>query len=166
MNDLLGETISAVKSLSTELRPGVLDKFGLTPAIEWQCKEFTRRSGIRCEFKAPRRKLSLSDEISTALFRILQEGLTNIVRHSQANHVKLRLSIRKSTVSLAISDNGKGITAEEIDDPNSLGLLGIRERAESLGGTFEIRGEPDRGTKVEVRISLVAASTESETQNE
>jgi len=158
MNSLLGETISAVKSLSTELRPGVLDKFGLRAAIEWQTKEFARRTGIECEFKIARRKLSLSNEISTALFRILQEGLNNIARHSQAKRVKLSLSISKSTVCLTISDNGKGITAQQIADPNSLGLLGISERAESLGGSVEIKGEPDRGTKIKVRVPLAPSS--------
>jgi PAS domain S-box-containing protein len=156
--EILGETMSAVKTLSTELRPGVLDKFGLTAAIDWQCKEFSRRSGIKCEFNVSRHKLSLSSETSTQLFRILQEALTNIARHSQARRATVRLGISKATVVFTISDNGNGISEKEMSDPNSLGLLGMRERAESFGGTFEIDGEPDGGTKIEVRVSLAGAS--------
>src|SRR6185437_13703003 len=100
----LSETIAAVKAISTELRPGVLDKFGLAAAIDWQCREFSRRSGVKCEFKAPRTSLNLTAESSTALFRILQEALANISRHANATSVKILLRMGKHGLSLTISD--------------------------------------------------------------
>jgi signal transduction histidine kinase len=166
MNEILSDTISAVKSLSTELRPAVLDKFGLKAAIEWQCVEFTRRFGIECEFRASRKHSTISPAISISLFRILQEALTNVATHSQAKHVKVRLSARKSTISLSVSDNGRGITVEESNAPSSLGLLGMRERAETLDGRLSIQGKPGR-TLVSVRVPLTTKAAErTETENE
>ena len=151
INKQLTETISAVKAISTELRPGLLDKFGLAAAIDWQCREFSRRTGLRCEFKIPRAKLNLPAESSTALFRILQEALTNVSRHAQATEVKVFLRIGKHDVLLTITDNGKGIAPEEMSAPVSLGLLGMRERAESIGGSFFIESIPQKGTAVRIR---------------
>jgi PAS domain S-box-containing protein len=158
INKQLSETIGAVKAISTELRPGVLDKFGLGAAIEWQCREFSRRTGIKSEFKAPRAKLDLPAEASTALFRILQESLTNISRHAQATEVQVVLHIGKDDVSLRIIDNGRGITSEEIKAPQSLGLLGMRERAESIGGSFSVESTPPQGTVVSVHTKSGPAS--------
>jgi PAS domain S-box-containing protein len=151
INKQLTETISAVKAISTELRPGLLDKFGLAAAIDWQCREFSRRTGLRCEFKIPRTKLNLPAESSTALFRILQEALTNVSQHAQATEVKVFLRIGKHDVLLTITDNGKGIAPEEMSAPVSLGLLGMRERAESIGGSFSIESIPQKGTAVRIR---------------
>jgi len=151
VSELLDQTIASVKALSTELRPGVLDKFGLVAAMEWQCEEFSRRSGIECRCNVPGKELSLATEVSTALFRILQEALTNVVRHSQADQVRVDLTLDESTVSLTIADNGVGITQAEIRSPTSLGLLGMRERVEFLGGNLTIDGKPGAGTIVRVR---------------
>jgi len=151
INKQLTETISAVKAISTELRPGLLDKFGLAAAIDWQCREFSRRTGLRCEFKIPRTKLNLPAESSTALFRILQEALTNVSQHAQATEVKVFLRIGKHDVLLTITDNGKGIAPEEMSAPVSLGLLGMRERAESIGGSFSIESIPQKGTALRIR---------------
>ncbi|HZI48737.1 MAG TPA: PAS domain S-box protein, partial [Pyrinomonadaceae bacterium] len=159
INKQLSDTIRTVKTISTELRPGVLDKFGLAAAIEWQAREFSRRSGIKCEFKAPGVKLNLSPDKSTAFFRILQEGLTNISRHAHATQVKIRLRKGKRAVSMTIIDNGKGITQEQINAPSSLGLLGMRERAESIGGSFSIEGTPQKGTIMCVRTDIADALT-------
>ena len=152
---LLNETIVSVKSLSTELRPGVLDKFGLEAALEWQCEEFGRRSGIECEWTIPQEKLSITPQRSTALFRIFQEALTNVARHSQATRVRVDLRQEGPQVVLTIIDNGRGITSEERNAPDSLGLLGMRERTEYLGGTFAVIGAPGKGTTVTVRLPLV-----------
>lgn len=151
IGDALGETIGAVKAISTELRPGVLDQLGLPAAIEWQCREFSRRSGVDCEFKIPRRKIVLGADDSTALFRVLQEALTNVARHAQATKVTVVLSVGKNGVLLTVTDNGRGITEEEINAPNSLGLLGMRERVESIGAEFSIEGTPGKSTVVSVR---------------
>lgn len=152
ISDLLGETIGAVKAIATELRPGVLDQFGLAAAIEWQCREFSRRSGIACETKVPR-NLVLDSEVSTALFRVLQEALTNIAQHSKARRATVVLSVRKDRASLTVSDDGRGIRPEEINAPDSLGLLGMRERVESIGGEFSIAGKPHQGTLICVSTS-------------
>jgi PAS domain S-box-containing protein len=154
VNRLLGETIVQVKNLSTELRPGVLDKFGLTAAVEWQCQEFERRTGIKYQFRLPHEEPSLSVERSTALFRILQEALTNVACHSRAGKIIVELKVKDRDVTLTAQDDGRGITVDEISAPSSLGLLGMRERAEMLGGDFNIQGEQGRGTVVNVSIPL------------
>jgi signal transduction histidine kinase len=154
INHLLNETISLVKTLSTELRPGVLDKFGLGAAIEWQCEQFGRRTGIRCESNVPEEGLKVAPALSTALFRIVQEALTNVARHAQASKVKIEIATDDSNVLLKLSDNGRGITREESEAPSSLGLLGMRERAETLGGALIINGTPRKGTVLSVSIPL------------
>jgi signal transduction histidine kinase len=148
----LENTITTVKTLSTELRPGILDKLGLAAAVEWQCQEFEKRSGINCSCHVPEKEISVSDERSTALFRILQESLANVTRHSQATSVKVELHLGKSDMTLRVSDNGRGITSSEISDSSSLGLLGMRERAELLGGHLTISGKPTSGTTVTAQV--------------
>jgi len=151
------KTIAEVKTLSTELRPGVLDKFGLAAAIEWQCQEFERRTGIKCDCQITSEELSLTSERSTALFRILQEALVNVARHSQASSVCVTLGVDNAQVHLTVADNGKGITAEQISNPASLGLLGMRERAELLDGYFNIEALATRGTKITASIPFAPA---------
>ena len=154
MNGQVDRLVAAVKTLSTELRPGILDKFGLAPAVEWQCQEFKRRSGITCSCAVPSQELILGTDIATAMFRILQESLSNVVRHSEANAVKVELKVAKRDLVLTVSDNGKGIARDQILDPASLGLLGMRERAELLDGTFIIESNPAGGTTTRVRIPI------------
>ena len=151
------KTIAEVKTLSTELRPGVLDKFGLAAAIEWQCQEFERRTGIKCDCQVTSEELSLTSERSTALFRILQEALVNVARHSQASSVHVTLGVDNAQVHLTVADNGKGIRAEQISNPASLGLLGMRERAELLDGYFNIEALTTRGTKISATIPFAPA---------
>ena len=155
---LLNETIASVKNLSTELRPGVLDKLGLAAAIEWQCEEFGRRTGIKSECHIPRNDLFISAEKSTALFRILQEALANVARHSKATSVRIELSVDKSNVILTVKDNGRGITEDEILAPQSLGLLGMRERAEVLGGRFTVEGKPGAGSVLKAIAPINSAA--------
>jgi PAS domain S-box-containing protein len=148
------ETARAVKTISTELRPGVLDKFGLAAAIEWQCEETSRRMKIDCHANVPQQELNIPPEISTALFRILQEALTNVAVHANADMIDVDLIVTDSAVSLVIADNGRGITSEEIKAPNSLGILGMRERVEFLKGSFSVSGAPGRGTIVRATFNL------------
>jgi signal transduction histidine kinase len=152
--ELLDETLTAVKSLSTELRPSVLDTFGLSAAVEWQCSEFERRTGIACECRQLDDEMVLNAECSTALFRILQEALTNVARHSRATKVYVELAVNGSHVGLTVRDNGRGVTEDELAAPGSLGLLGMRERAVLLGGDFFVRGEPGKGSVVVARVPL------------
>src|SRR5687767_2000658 len=152
MLKLIDSTVHAVRRLSTELRPAILDSLGLIPAIEWLAQEFEKRTGVNCEFVSADDDLNLDHERTTALFRICQEALTNVTRYANATAVHIVLEIDNQQVVLQISDNGRGITDAEKKATNSFGLLGMRERARLLGGTFEITGEPGKGTALTVRI--------------
>jgi signal transduction histidine kinase len=152
--NLVDETLIAVKNLSAELRPRVLDTFGLSAAVEWQCCEFEKRTGIKSRCRLPESDVSLTTERSTALFRILQETLTNVARHSQATEVFISLTISDGFATLKIKDNGNGVTEEQITSRYSLGMLGMHERANLLGGDIVMKGEPGKGTLVTARIPL------------
>lgn len=152
---LLNDAIAAVKTLSTELRPGVLDKFGLVAAVEWQGQEFERRTGIKCESRLPNAELNIGPERSTAIFRILQEALSNVARHSTAKNVSIELKPNDQELSLKVRDDGRGINTDEALAPDSLGLLGMRERAQMVGGNFTVYGKPGEGTTAEARIPMV-----------
>jgi PAS domain S-box-containing protein len=147
-------TISSVQRLVTELRPGVLDDLGLVAAIEWQCQDFERRSGIRCSCKAKGGDIQLEGPLATAAFRICQEALMNVARHANATALHVLITQVNRSLLLAIRDNGVGIPVEKLTASTSLGLLGMRERAAGLGGTVKIIGLPGKGTTVIVRVPL------------
>lgn len=149
---LIDDTIKTVRKISTELRPGILDDLGLIAAIEWQCSEFEKRNGIKCTFTTGLDDLDFGTNISTEVFRIVQETLTNIVRHSNATSVDIKMKLNEGTIMMEISDNGKGITVDEINNTKSLGLLGMGERAKILGGKFSIKGKPGKGTAVTLQV--------------
>ena len=154
MSILIDETIKTVRRIATQLRPGVLDDLGLVAAIEWQVQDFCERTWVECEFKSGVKQLNLDQNLSTALFRILQETLTNIARHANASRVKIRLKKDKDNIVLRVEDNGRGITEREISGSKSLGLLGIKERAFLFGGSVDITGRQNKGTVVAVHIPL------------
>ena len=154
MSKLIDNSIQTVQEISTELRPGVLDDLGLTAAIEWQAQEFQTQTGIRCRFTSNAEDITLDKVWSTAIFRILQEALTNVARHANATRVNISLREKAGSLILVVRDNGKGITETATFNPKSLGLLGMRERALFLGGEVKIRGTPGKGTKITVRIPL------------
>ena len=144
--------IRTVRKIATELRPGVLDELGVIAAIEWMVKDFKKRTGIGC-------KVSIQgvDKISdttraTAIFRIVQEALTNVMRHAAASQVKVSLEKKGHTLAVEVRDNGIGITEARITGSKSLGLIGIRERVRLLGGEAVIRGKPGEGTSVKVTL--------------
>jgi len=145
-------TIQTVRRIAMELRPGVLDDLGLVAALEWQLKDFEKRTGIRCEFFPPGKDISLDADLSTALFRIFQEALTNVARHSGATEVHVRLHADADSSTLEVEDNGKGIEKEKVLSSKSLGFLGMRERAQMFGGRITVTGTPGRGTIVTVEI--------------
>ena len=154
MSGLIDTTISAVQRISSELRPGVLDYLGLSAAIEWQMKEFREHTGIECS-AAISNDISVEDQsISTAVFRIVQETLTNVIRHSKATRVDVKLGKTDNTLVLEAEDNGMGIDAEKVLSRSSFGLMGMRERARFLGGNIDILGIPGKGTTVKVSIPL------------
>ena len=145
-------TIQTVRRIAMELRPGILDDLGLVAALEWQLKDFEKRTGIRSEFLPPGEDISLDADLSTALFRIFQEALTNVARHSGATEVHVRLHVEAGSTTLEVEDNGKGIKNEKSLSSKSLGLLGMRERAQMFGGRITVTGTPGTGTTVTVDI--------------
>lgn len=147
-------TINTVRRIASELRPSVLDDLGLMEALEWQSQQFQTRTGITCVCDCSAELMKLNREHSTTIFRIFQEALTNILRHAQASRVEISAREEADHFVLIISDNGRGITEAEMSAPQSLGLLGMRERAALVGGEIEIKGETGRGTVVTVRIPI------------
>jgi len=154
MYELIDEAIQTVKRISTELRPGVLDDLGLSAAIEWAGQEFEKRTEIKLEFTSGPKDIILDGDRSTAIFRIFQEALTNIVRHANATKVRISLKQDGDRVILRIRDNGKGIDKKQLSDPKAFGLIGMRERAMSKGGDVKISGTPGGGTTIIVSIPL------------
>jgi PAS domain S-box-containing protein len=152
--DMIDASVESVQKISAKLRPGILDELGLIAAIEWQTEEFEKMTNVKCSLVLPKEDLVLEKNKSTAIFRILQEALTNIARHSQATKVLISLLNYKSNVSLEIQDNGKGITQEQIKDFKSLGIHGMEERAMVFGGQVYIEGISGKGTTVKVEIPI------------
>ena len=154
MFEVIDATIQSVRKIATGLRPEVLDEVGLGPAIEWQAREFQKRSGIRCKVSLPQSGVAIERERSTAAFRIFQELLTNIARHADATRIDVAMRVDHEVLLLEVEDNGKGIDEAALLSPKSLGILGMRERALPFGGGIEITGVPDQGTRVKVSIPL------------
>jgi len=152
---LVDETIESVRRISTELRPGMLDDLGLAATVEWAAEEFAARTGTRCLLDLLPEQDAIDSETATAVFRIFQETLTNVARHANASEVKVRLADEDGDLTLEVHDNGRGIRADELSSANSLGILGMRERALLLGGTLSITGGPGKGTTVRIRIPKV-----------
>ncbi len=154
MSDLIDRTIKTVKKISAELRPFLLDDFGLSAAIEWQVAEFQKRTGIECELTSAPPEIVLDQAISIAVFRVFQETLTNITRHANATKVEVSLQKEDGQVALEVRDNGDGIRAQDLSDPKSFGLMGMRERVHSFGGRLEIGGSTSKGTVVKAIIPI------------
>jgi signal transduction histidine kinase len=151
---LLEGTIKSVGRICAELRPSLLDHLGLDAAIDQELTEFQSRTGISSAFDFRQVDLCTSKEHATTLFRIFQEALTNVARHADASKVETHLTREEGQLRLTIRDNGKGIGEAPINDPASLGLIGMRERALQLGGTLEIKGNNGSGTSVTVSIPV------------
>ncbi len=146
-------TIKSVRQIINDLRPNVLD-LGLSAAVEWQIAEFRRRTGIACELVADPGEVTLGDHGATAFFRILQESLSNIVRHAHATNVRVALAAGGGQLTMTVTDNGIGLGARERGKAGSFGLVGIEERIGLLGGSFSIRSTDGEGTTVCVSVPL------------
>ncbi|MBO6622523.1 MAG: PAS domain-containing protein [Balneola sp.] len=147
--------INSVQRITTELRPEVLDDLGLKDAIDWQAKEFSKRAGLVINFKSPDFNSSLvKDEQATALFRIFQETLTNVMRHAKATFVDIELYFEENSIFLVIEDDGIGISEEDLNSSSSLGIIGMRERTEFLGGDVKLTGVKNKGTKVVLKFPV------------
>jgi signal transduction histidine kinase len=138
----------------TELRPVILDDFGLAAAIQWQTEDFQSRTGIACRVTLDTEEDKLSQDGSTAVFRIFQETLTNVLRHAAATEISVRLWEEDHQLMLEVKDNGKGIADIEINSPISLGLVGMRERVYGINGTIQFSGTQGKGTRVTVTVPV------------
>ena len=147
-------TIKSVRQIINDLRPSVLD-LGLSAAVEWQVNEFQRRTGIPCDVQDDHGEIAVPDHCATAFFRILQESLTNIVRHANATRVKVELRLNGNWLSLTVRDNGCGLPPGGRNKNGSFGLVGIEERIVILGGTCAVFSEPEDGTTVMVSAPVV-----------
>lgn len=151
---LADQTIQMVHRISSELRPGMLDDLGLAAAVEWLGGDFSRRNGIPCRVDITALESRIGGNSSTALFRIIQEALTNVARHAHASHASVELWEAEGALTVRVQDDGTGVTEEQATSPQSFGLIGIRERAEGLGGEISIAGRPGKGTTLTVTIPL------------
>lgn len=162
MARLVDMTMNTVKRIYMDLRPGMLDHLGIAAAMNWQAEEFQKRHGIPCRVVVKPEDMELDSDISTAVFRIFQETLTNVARHADASRVDVSLKDSAGRLLLTVRDNGKGISEEQLAKPNSFGLLGIRERTYHLGGEVSISGETGKGTVVKVAIPLKSRGKKDE----
>jgi PAS domain S-box-containing protein len=153
--ELINDGVKAVRIICSGLRPGVLDDLGLAAAIEWQASEFATRNNIRCEVSVPPIDLHLDGDRATATFRIFQECLTNVIRHAQAKSVRVDLCQEDENILLVVKDDGKGFSEAGFSNSlGSLGLLGMKERAQFCGGDVQIFSSPGNGTTVTVRVPV------------
>jgi signal transduction histidine kinase len=150
-------TTGAIRRIAHDLRPPALDHLDLSDAIEFEAAAVSRRTGLRCRVSSPQ-GTRLDQPRSIAAFRVFQEAMTNIARHANASAVRIRMSEIRGVFTMEIQDNGRGITKTQIKDKSSIGLLGMREAVEPLGGTLSITGHRGRGTRVVVRFPLRATA--------
>jgi signal transduction histidine kinase len=157
MSALIERTIGTIRQIATELRPSILDDLGLLAALEWEGAELGRRTGINTRVRGPREPPALDDEHATAIFRIFQEALTNVARHSGAKTVRATLSKTEKDIVLEVIDDGRGFEPAALANPRSLGIVGMRERARILGGTLHLEGRPGAGARLWVTMPLGAS---------
>jgi signal transduction histidine kinase len=150
----IDQTINAVRRIATALRPSILDQLGLAAALEWQGQEFRARTGIEVTTEIVTDDTLIPDDLGSSAFRILQESLTNVLRHSKATRVTIRLERTPCLLTLEVTDNGIGAPEMCLDGTKSLGVVGMRERALACGGDFSITGMPGAGTTVLLRVPL------------
>jgi signal transduction histidine kinase len=143
---MVDTTTKTVQRISSGLRPKILDTVGLEAAVEWHTREFTKRTSIEVKLKQTDKLPSLDDTMTTGVYRIIQEALTNVARHSEATRAEVTMLLNNGDLQVEIADNGKGIDQEMIVHPESLGILSMQERARMLGGKIEITSSPGKGT--------------------
>lgn len=154
INHMLDEAVVFVRRISSELRPRILDDFGLVAALDWQSKEFEKRFSIPVYFTEPKEWVELPADIATGLFRMFQESLTNVARHSAAKHVSASVMAENNAVTLTIADDGRGFDINTVVGKKTLGLLGMKERAAIMHGQLNIMSTPGKGTTVTVTVPV------------
>lgn len=156
-SELVDTTIASVQRISAGLRPSTLDHLGLATALVEEAEQFSQRTGISCAVRVHPLPETLPQEVTTAAFRIFQEAITNVARHAMATRIDANFSATRHLMKLDIHDDGKGIDPAAIDDPHSLGLVGMNERAESIGGRLVLRRNSEKGTDVVLTVPLPLA---------
>jgi PAS domain S-box-containing protein len=151
---MLTEMIHTIRRISTQLRPSILDDLGLIEALKWLVRDFQKRTGIGVEFDCPEGSMKLDPAVTTGLFRIFQETLTNIARHAEATAVSARLYVEDDRLILTIMDNGRGFDPAAAKKKKTLGLLGMKERALMMKGAYEIDSQPGKGTSLRFSVPL------------
>jgi len=152
MSSLITITMDTLHRIYKDLRPAMLDHLGLVAAIDWQAKDFQKRTGIECTVRVEPEEFDIAPELATTIFRIFQETLTNVSRHSAATKISVSLNRTDREIYLRVQDNGKGIRDEDMVKLDSFGLMGIKERVYHCGGTVSIEGTRGRGTRIAVTI--------------
>lgn len=155
MLEMLDSSVAATRRIAADLRPLVLDDLGLVPAIEWLVQSFTQRHGVPCTLDIDE-SLELGEPYATAVFRIVQESLANAAKHAQARQVSVKVAREGREIVLAVQDDGRGFDPQAARKPQSLGLIGLRERAQLLEGTVRVGSAPGQGTRVEAHIPVQA----------
>jgi signal transduction histidine kinase len=146
-------SVNVIRNMTLLLRPSMLDDLGLVPALEWQAREVSKRTGLRVHLAAEESADQLSDELKTCIYRVVQEALHNCVRHSQARTVKVVVRQEPSKIVLSVEDDGHGFDARRV---RGLGLVGMEERVHHLGGAFEVESRPGAGTRVAVELPIAS----------
>ena len=150
----IDETIKTIREITSELRPEILDELGLNTALEWKVNKFFNHTNIRCNLHNELGELTLTPKTAINVYRIIQESLINIAKHSEATEVNIHLKVENKNLIILISDNGKGFDSEKIKQKKSFGLIGMKERAEMIGGTIQIVSEQGKGTLVELIVTI------------
>jgi signal transduction histidine kinase len=156
MGTMLDQTVAATRRISADLRPLMLDDLGLADATGWLVQDFAKRSGVRCELRLPDAEAleGVSKNVATAVYRAVQESLTNIARHAGAKHAWVRLAAENGTIEVEVEDDGRGVAPQDLQKARSLGLKGMRERFAYLGGSLDIARAPRGGTRLRLRVPL------------
>lgn len=154
MLDLVESLDATSHRIAVSLRPEILDELGLVRAIQWYAEDFERRSGISCPVEAPLDEPLIGRQTATCAYRIVQEALTNVLKHSGASQARIRITASDNIVSVSVSDNGVGMDFKRLPDAPSLGLLGMRERATLAGGKISIRRNRGRGLRVVATLPM------------
>ena len=162
IREMVDATTKLVQRISSGLRPKILDTVGLAAAVEWHVKEFSRRTSIDVQLSQDEALPPLDETVTTGVYRIIQEALTNIARHSEATRAEVTLRVLNSSLQVEVTDNGKGIDQAMIVHPESLGILSMQERARMLGGTVSFTSNPGKGTRV-VMIAPMHGDHQSKT---
>jgi signal transduction histidine kinase len=154
MGKLLDQTVSSTRRISADLRPLMLDDLGLADAASWLVDDFAKRSGVACRIEISGDLDGLSKSVATAVYRAIQESLTNVARHAGAKNAWVALGRANGALEVEVEDDGRGIAPEDLAKSRSLGLRGMRERITFLGGSFDIARAPRGGTRVKLRVPL------------